>query len=504
MDSVDVLVVGSGPAGSTAARFAAEKGASVMFIERRPEVGVPVRCGEFMPGMGEIMDMFPNLTDADEIFDIPQELRCLDTVGIKLVNPKGKVTLLDFEGYTTDRDRFDQYLARQAQEAGAVLETSCLFKGIRDGVAETSKGDIKYKVIIGADGPGSRVAQSLGLNRNRNPYPAVTAQVKGDFEPYLYMFFGDIAPGAYSWIIPKDGRANVGVGFSPRFAHGNLGEYFDTFARKNGFEEHSKLEGKYVPSEGPIAKTVSGNGMVVGDAAGQVISVNGGGIPLALIAGRVCGRVAAANIASSSPLADYETEWRRIMEKPLKTAASNKKLADTFAFRSEFSTNLCMGILGKRRMGNLIRCKRIFPRSLLPVPAHRRPAYRAFRHLLLEPLAASDALVVPSGDLRDALHADRLERYAEHAADVLYGVVVAPDLPVHVERQSNHGDVNGGQPPAVACFFRCLHHLLHGCVGAVGDADHVGPECQAGVLVDLQLPDDSRRADVVALGQRIH
>ena len=412
MDEVDILVVGSGPAGSTAARFAAEKGANVMMIERRPTVGVPVRCGEFMPGDDEILGMFPNLANMDEIFDIPQKLRCLDTVGIKLVDPKGKVTLLDFNGYTVDRDVFDQHLANLAVEAGANLETSCMFKGIRDGVAETTKGDVKYKVLIGADGPGSRVAQSLGLNRNRNPYPAVTAQVKGDFEPYLYMFFGDIAPGAYSWIIPKDGRANVGVGFSPKFAHGNLGEYFDKFAEKNGFQEHSKLEGKYVPSEGPIARTVAGNGMVVGDAAGQVISVNGGGIPLALIAGRICGRVAAANIASSSPLTDYETEWRRIMEKPLKTAASNKKLADTFAFRSELTTRMCMSILGKRRMGNLIRCKRIFPRSLLPVAPHLGTAYGAFRHLLLEPFAASDALVVPLHRLGDALHPHGFERDA--------------------------------------------------------------------------------------------
>lgn len=361
MENVDILVVGSGPAGSTTARFAAESGASVLFIERRDQVGVPVRCGEFMPGLTEIQSMFPNLEDAVSLFDIPDSLRCLDIKGIKLIDPKEKVALLDFDGYTTDRDRFDQYLAKQAQESGAVLENNRMFISTEGNVAHTSKGDIRYKVLVGADGPGSKVARSLGLQRNQNPYPAVTAQVKGDFEPYTYMYFGGIAPGAYGWIIPKDGRANVGVGFSPKFASGSLSEYFDKFAEKRGFTEHSKLEGKYVPSEGPIPRTVEGTGMVVGDAAGQVISVNGGGIPLAMIAGRICGRVAADNISSGSPLSRYEEEWRRIMEKPLKTAAFNKKLADTFAFRSDTSTALCMGILGARRMGNLIRCKRIFP-----------------------------------------------------------------------------------------------------------------------------------------------
>ncbi len=360
-EKVDVLVVGSGPAGSTAAMYAAKAGADVMMIERRSAVGAPVRCGEYMPSNGEIVKMFPNLTDEDSLFDIPRKLVCRETLGIKLVDPKGKVTLLDMPGYTIDRDVFDSHLADRAVEEGAKLVTGCSFDRISDGVARTSQGDIEYKVIIGADGPGSRVARSLGLSRNRNPYPAVTAQVKGDFEPYLYMFFGDIAPGAYSWIIPKDGRANVGVGCSPRFSDGLVTQYFDRFAEKRGFSEHSRVQGKYVPSEGPIPSTVSGNGMLVGDSAGQVISVNGGGIPLAMIAGRIGGTVAAAKAAGNGSLDDYEAQWRRIMEKPLKTAAFNKKLADRFAFRSERSTALCMSILGKRRLNKLIRCQSLFP-----------------------------------------------------------------------------------------------------------------------------------------------
>jgi digeranylgeranylglycerophospholipid reductase len=357
----DVLVVGAGPAGSTAARYAAEKGAQVLFIERRPEVGVPVRCGELMPSVEEIRGMFPNLGDEGDLFDMPADLRLREIEGIDLIDPRGRSTLLDFTGYTTDRDRFDRHLAAEARNAGADLIKDCLFRGIRDGVAETTCGDIEYKVIIGADGPGSRTARALGLPANRNPYPAVTAQAKGDFAPHVVMFFGDIAPGAYSWIIPKAGQANVGVGFSPDFADGTTREYFRRFVEKRGFDIISDLYGKHVPSEGAVSRTVAGNGMLVGDAAGHVISVNGGGVPLALIAGRICGDVAADHIKGLRPLTDYEREWRRILAKPLRIAAGNKKLADTFAFGSERRTALCMALLGRRRLGNLIRCKHIFP-----------------------------------------------------------------------------------------------------------------------------------------------
>jgi len=357
----DILVVGAGPAGGTAARYAAAKGANVMIIERRPDVGVPVRCGEMMPSDEEILKMFPNAGDITSLFDVPKDLRLREIEGIKLIDPKGKERLLDFTGYTTDRDRFDRHIISEAEKEGAELVKDCLFLKTKDGKAVTSQGEIEYKLIIGADGPGSRVAKSLGLPKNKDPYPAVTAQAKGDFEPYVQMFFGGIAPGAYSWIIPKKRQANVGVGFSPKFADGTLSEYFEKFRAKHDFEITTKLEGKYVPSEGMISTLVSKNGMVVGDAAGQVISVNGGGLPLALIAGRACGEVAGDNVLNGRDLTDYQNECEKIFRKPLKTAANNKKLADTLAFGSDRRTGVCMSLLGTRRMGNLIRCKRIFP-----------------------------------------------------------------------------------------------------------------------------------------------
>lgn len=506
MDKCDVLVVGAGPAGSLAARTAAEKGLSVMMIEARPQVGVPVRCGEMMPSLQEIKDMFQGLRDPESLFEVPDDLVLREVDGIRLTAPNDRKWLIPWTGYTTDRDRFDQRLADLAVEAGANLVKPCRFERLSaKDVAVTSEGEVGFRVIVGADGPGSRTARSLGLPANRNCYPAVTAQVKGDFGTETQMFFGKIAPSAYGWIIPKKGCANVGVGFSPKFSHGSLSDYMDRFVKDHDLEVTTPYKGKYVPSEGPIGKTFTDNGMLVGDAAGVVMSVNGGGIPQAMITGRMAGEAACAHISEGKSLQAYEEEWRAVLYKPLHIAANNKKLADTFAFHWDWSTSLCMRILGARRMGKLIRCDHLFPRSaLLPVRAHRRAAYRTLVGLLLEPLAASDALVVPGRALLDPLLPHRSERYAHGAGRVLDGVVVRQHRPAHVDRKCQHRHVDRREPPQVAGAPGGLLHLPERGLCAVRHPQHVAPEGEAGVLVLLELAVDAAGTHRLLLREGVH
>ena len=357
---VDVVVVGAGPAGCTAAEHAALSGASVLILEKRDQVGVPVRCGEFMPSVEEMKGIFPKATELETLFDIPHELRSLQSEKIRIYSPKLRVWEVPFAGYTTDRDRFDQYLASRAVKAGAELRTGQACTKVAENQVSTADLDIEAKVVIGADGPLSLVGKSLGFGRSTYLCPGVSVQVKGEFDPVPEMYFGTVAPGGYAWILPKKGGANVGLGVAPRFAMMPVSDYFDRFMQFKQLTSTDKVLGKLIPMSGPIERTVIGNALVVGDAAGQVMAVNGGGIPISMMCGRIAGRAAADTALRGAPLTAYEDRWRKELYKPLRTSVHTKWLADT-CFGSQWRLDMAMRILGQRRINKLIRCKPVLP-----------------------------------------------------------------------------------------------------------------------------------------------
>jgi digeranylgeranylglycerophospholipid reductase len=355
---VDVVVVGAGPAGSTAAEYAALGGADVLVLEKRPVIGVPVRCGEFMPQTEEIKGIFPDARLLDQLFEVPSSLRSVETEHIRIFSPRLRRSEIPFHGYTTFRDQFDQHLASKAMKAGARFLTDERCIRLEGNRVLTPDLEVEAKTVIGADGPLSLIARTLGLERSWDLCPALVTEAKGDFEPVPEMYFGNISPGGYAWVIPKKEGANVGLGISRRYSKGDLLSYWRSFVEYRKLEV-GKLAGKTVPMSGPISKTVKGDCLVVGDAAGQVMAVNGGGIPIAMICGRIAGQVAARHALDHMDLWEYEREWRRQVGKPLRTAVKTKRLA-MMAFGSQWRLDWAMRIMGDRGMGRAIRCQRLF------------------------------------------------------------------------------------------------------------------------------------------------
>ena len=155
MREADVLVVGLGPAGASAAIAAARRGLSVIALERNAAPGLPVQCAEFVPlliGAGK---------ELNSVVDTSiQDIDKMKTY----VEKSAADTTLDFRGQMIDRAKFDQGLIAQAQALGATCNFSAPVRHLRDdGVVEA--GDdllIRAKIIIGADGPRSPVAQAIG------------------------------------------------------------------------------------------------------------------------------------------------------------------------------------------------------------------------------------------------------------------------------------------------------------------------------------------------------
>lgn len=354
---VDVLIVGAGPAGSTTARFCAGDGVEVLMVDRRREIGHPVQCGELLPHLEEMYTIFPESERLEELFTVPQHLVHGESDHIDLVSPGGRTYRCDFKSHILDRRSFDKHLAQLAVGAGARLETGTSFLGLRDGVAETTMGPVRAKVIVGADGPNSRTARQAGMENPTLRYPAVTCQAKGDFDPAVKMFFGSVAPGGYAWTIPKRGGANIGLGFDPRVFRVSPREAFDRFVSKLGCECGEVTMG-IVPMSGPVPSTVRGNVLLVGDAAGQTMATNGGGIPTAMIAGRAAGKAVRAYLEGKGKLGEYETQWKRAMLSPLVTSVRTRRMAD-MVFGSDRLLGAAMFVLGRRGLDKAIRCKRV-------------------------------------------------------------------------------------------------------------------------------------------------
>ena len=332
----DVLVIGAGPAGSMTAKWAAKEGAKVVMIEKRQEVGSPVRCGE---GMSK-----------EWLADVgikPGKWINVEVEGARIFSPSEKIFEINEKhagnevGYVVERDGFDKALAIDAANAGVdvMLKTAATAvlkeQGRIVGVKAKAFGEpfeIRASVTIGADGFESQVGRWAGLPTNiqmRDMDTCLQYRMTGvDCDTrYCDFYLGKVAPGGYVWIFPKDeGLANVGIGVqvSQIQSMAEARKYLDAWIDKHpAYAKGKKIDmvGGGVSISPPLKQTVTDGFMIVGDAARMIDPLTGGGIANGCIAGKICGTVAAkavhAGDASKEFLQQYEKGWRARLEEKL-------------------------------------------------------------------------------------------------------------------------------------------------------------------------------------------
>lgn len=362
MEAFDVVVVGAGPAGSVAARAAAEAGARTLLLDRRPELGEPVQCGEYVPSSGELATIFPFPDLIRTAFHVPTETVVRETHRMACVAPSGRRYTFPLEGATVSRRAFDKALAAEAEGAGAELRYPRGVSRVRDDLVSLVGGaEVRARVIIGADGPVSTVARSVGFRVRREMYRMITASTPGAFPDAIELYFGSMAPGGYAWIIPRADDANVGIGVSHLPPGRTLSGLLDRFVSDEGWSTAVDRTRWWVPLGPPPESAVVGRCLFAGDAANLVMATNGGGIPTAMLSGYDAGATAAAHVRDGTPLVEYDRLWRRHLYEPLSRGYHLKALGDRILER-DWLLALGMRYIGADGLDAMMRMRR--PRRL--------------------------------------------------------------------------------------------------------------------------------------------
>ena len=305
----DCVIVGAGPAGGRAGMSIAKAGHTVLFLEKRDVVGVPVQCGEGLSQFG-----LENAGLSEHADWVRERVK-----GVRAILPDGSDFTVTIPGYCIDRAKFDQWVVQTAVDAGAELRLRTKVSGVHrhDGgwIVETDRGDsFRARTLIGADGPASNVARWAGLLQQRVYVKAVEYRFAAQDWSYpcdgwLIFVYAQKYRGGYAWVFPKNGFYDVGV-----LAMDRVKELMDAFCAEMRvpLDRIHKKTGGDIPLRYTFSSLAAPGLAIVGDAAGVTNPVFGGGIHPALYSGKVAGDVAVEALARDE-MARFQ-EYNRIMK----------------------------------------------------------------------------------------------------------------------------------------------------------------------------------------------
>ncbi len=332
MERFDVLVVGAGPAGSTAAYRLAREGASVLLADRarfprdKPcGGGLTMRAVRLLPfPVDSVVE--DRVTTIEFGLDFGSRFERRTTEPLVLM---------------TQRKRLDSFLAEQAANAGA---------DFRDGVKVTdleltpggvegrvNGGKVAAKTALCADGVNGVGARSAGLEDGRDYGVALEANVpygvvsRERYQGRLCLELANV-PGGYGWVFPKGDHVNVGVGGWEREGP-RLREHLSRFCREYSIPESAleNVRGYRLPLLHARARLAKGRLALLGDAAGLVDPLSGDGIYEAFLSAKIAASETLELLAGrTTDLAGYERELRRALSSQLAAAWGAKSALDRF------------------------------------------------------------------------------------------------------------------------------------------------------------------------------
>ncbi|MEE9273197.1 MAG: NAD(P)/FAD-dependent oxidoreductase [Robiginitomaculum sp.] len=319
----DLVIIGLGPAGASAAIKAARAGFSVAGYEMKAVAGHPVQCAEFIPAMLDAGELVISKTSVQKIFEM-----------ITFVEEDLDLTK-NFSGHMIDRRAFDASLVDKAITVGAKCTFGIKLKTIdNDGALTFSNGDVvRAKVIIGADGPLSMIGKAIG---SINTDIVETRQISVPLlKPHIAtdIYLSNKIPGGYGWMFPKGDVANIGLGVyanqkellksALEGLHKRIAQTGQVGTDIIGYTGGAIPVGGMLKSSGQIGESLV---LLAGDAAGLTNPVTGAGIAAGVMSGRLAGDAAAAYLAGITEAVEiYEEDLEDLFGASLHRAVLRRK-----------------------------------------------------------------------------------------------------------------------------------------------------------------------------------
>lgn len=346
MDHYDVAVIGAGPIGSMAAKYAAKAQACVILLEEHNSIGWPVECAGLLGNK------------AMEESELPKGkfvIRGLKGAIISSQNARVAFKARADKAWVVDRKLFDRALALDAVRSGARLQLNSSVSSIQRengaSVLAMSNGEhISADMVISAEGVRSRITRQAGIGPVQKILSG--AQVEVPFTAAdgecVELYFGH-SPGLFAWVIPTtDETARIGL-----CAKDNACKYLKDFLQKNFIKDRilgspAALVVGGLPL-GPPPATAADGFIAVGDACGQVKPTSGGGIYTGLVCAKIAGGVAAAasqeGDCSARRLGQYDKKWRAILGRELEIGMRANRLLNKM---SPEQMDEAFGLLAKK------------------------------------------------------------------------------------------------------------------------------------------------------------